>query len=40
VTASANIPIKYFGVEEAYKEIADTYAKNKKIIEAASMASK
>jgi len=31
VTASANIPIKYFGVEEAYKEIADTYAKNKKI---------
>lgn len=38
VTDAANIPVKYFGVDEAYKEMADTYAKNKGIMEAAGIA--
>lgn len=40
VTEAANIPIKYFGVDAAYKEMTDTYAKNKGIMEAAGLISK
>jgi tripartite-type tricarboxylate transporter receptor subunit TctC len=36
VTAAANIPIKYLGVDEADKEMTDTYNKNKAIIEGAA----
>lgn len=37
MTSSANIPIKYFSVDGAYKEMSDTYAKNKGIMEAAGI---
>ncbi|WP_346893204.1 tripartite tricarboxylate transporter substrate binding protein [uncultured Roseibium sp.] len=37
VTKAANIPIKYLGVDEAYKEMADTYAKNKGIMKSAGL---
>ncbi len=37
VTDSANIPIKYLDVDQAYKEMADTYAKNKSIMEGAGV---
>lgn len=33
VVAAANIPIMYRGVDEAYKEMADSYAKNKSVME-------
>lgn len=37
ITDSANIPIKYLDVNAAYKEMADTYAKNKGIMESAGI---
>lgn len=39
VADAANIPIKYLGVDEAYKEMEDTYAKNKGIMESAGLTS-
>lgn len=39
-TASANIPIMYFGVDEAYAEMASSYTKNKGIIEGAGIVPK
>lgn len=40
ITDAANIPIKYLGVDEAYKEMEGTYAKNKGIMESAGIISK
>lgn len=37
VTDAANIPIKYFGVDAAYKEMNDTYTKHKGIMESAGL---
>lgn len=39
VTDAANIPIKYLGVDEAYREIQDTYAKNGGIMKSAGLTS-
>jgi tripartite-type tricarboxylate transporter receptor subunit TctC len=40
VVAAANIPIMYLGVDEAYKEMANTYAKNKGIMESVGITAK
>lgn len=39
-TASANIPIMYFGVDEAYAEMASSYTKSKGIIKGAGIVPK
>lgn len=40
VVAAANIPIMYFGVDEAYREMAASYAKNKQIMESVGIVAK
>lgn len=39
-TTTANIPVAYFGVDEAYQEMESSYAKNKGIMESAGLISK
>lgn len=40
IVAAANIPIMYFGVDESAKEMADSYAKNKAIMESVGIIAK
>ncbi len=40
IVAAANIPIMYLGVDESYREMADSYAKNKGIMESVGIIAK